>query len=302
MLIGRHTADALVAAHDQGIVHRDLKPQNLLIDAYGRIKLCDFGIASLARSDDFQTAHQRPPSRYASPEDLDEEAEVGPASDVYSLGATLVHLVHGTPLAVKDRLQPWGAPPTDDVELAAVDGVIEQCLQTDPERRPTSAEVLDQLEAIDWTPRRPLPLAPGRTAAALLRQVPTTTTPSHGSCIGAGRASRRRPRRGRRAVAGRRCRGRRPSRSDHRTRGRLDPVVRRRSPRQLRGVPTPIARPGRIAVPRSARADPPRRRWPWIAGALLVAASVGVGAALLWPGMTRRTTARQTGPTRLLPR
>ena len=50
VLVGRHAAAALVAAHDQGIVHRDLKPQNLLIDAYGQVKLCDFGIASHGRT------------------------------------------------------------------------------------------------------------------------------------------------------------------------------------------------------------------------------------------------------------
>ncbi len=97
VLVGRHTAAALVAAHDQGIVHRDLKPQNLLIDAYGQVKLCDFGIASLARSDEFRHRTSALSMRYASPEDLDDEAEVTTASDVYSLGATLLHLVRGAP-------------------------------------------------------------------------------------------------------------------------------------------------------------------------------------------------------------
>ena len=149
VLIGRQTASALAAAHAQGIVHRDVKPQNLLIDAFGQVKLCDFGIASLARTEEFRTRTSAISMRYASPEDLEDDAEVGPKADVYSLGATLLHLAHGAPPTLKERLAPWNPPETDDPALAALDGVLADCLRPEPADRPTATELLDRLDELE---------------------------------------------------------------------------------------------------------------------------------------------------------
>jgi eukaryotic-like serine/threonine-protein kinase len=149
VLIGRQTASALIAAHEQGIVHRDVKPQNLLIDAFGQVKLCDFGIASLARTEEFRTRTSAISMRYASPEDLEDDAEVGPRADVYSLGATLLHLAHGAPPTLKERLAPWTPPPTDDPARGVLDRLLADCLQPDPAARPTATEVLDRLDELD---------------------------------------------------------------------------------------------------------------------------------------------------------
>ena len=150
VLVGRHTASALVAAHTQGIVHRDVKPQNLLIDAYGQVKLCDFGIAAMARSEEFQVRTSAVSMRYASPEDLDDEVDVGPASDVYSLGATMLHMARGAPPTLKERLAPWVPPAAADGETAALDAVIAACLHPSPEQRPRAARVVDDLERLGW--------------------------------------------------------------------------------------------------------------------------------------------------------
>ena len=169
VLIGRQTASALAAAHEQGIVHRDVKPQNLLIDGFGQIKLCDFGIASLARTEEFRTRTSAISMRYASPEDLDDDAEVGPPADVYSLGATLLHLAHGAPPTLKERLAPWVPPPTDDADLAALDAILADCLQPDPAERPTMQEVHDRLEHLEWNlgdRRRALAVPPSAEPAA----------------------------------------------------------------------------------------------------------------------------------------
>jgi hypothetical protein len=284
VLIGRHTADALIAAHEQDIVHRDLKPQNLLIDTYGRIKLCDFGIASLARSDDFRTRTNALSLRYASPEDLDDDAEVGPPSDVYSLGATVLHLVHGSQLSVRDRLQPWTAPATDDPELAELDRIVERCLRPDPEERPSSPDLLDQLEAIDWTLAercRGLPVEEPTAASAKHDGDPGDLADTGGPDLrgavvpSVGVAARVEASFGHdrpvgppdaAAVPGTDAIG-----DDAGTRDDTSSTTVRRSDAVVPPHPEPEA----------TESDP--RRWPWVLGALAGAAAVGVIGAFVWP-------------------
>jgi hypothetical protein len=149
VFVARQTGAALVAAHQRGIVHRDIKPQNLLIDGRGQIKLCDFGIAALTHDEDYRTRTNAVSTRYASPEDLEHDDLIGPASDIYSLGATMLHLAHGAPPTLRDRLAPWVPPPTGDVDLAALDQLIARCLNPDPSARPTATELLQGLQELD---------------------------------------------------------------------------------------------------------------------------------------------------------
>ncbi|HEX6658172.1 MAG TPA: protein kinase [Ilumatobacter sp.] len=149
VFVARQTAAALVAAHQRGIVHRDVKPQNLLIDGRGQIKLCDFGIAALTHDEDYRTRTNAVSTRYASPEDLEHDDPVGPASDMYSLGATMLHLARGAPPTLRDRLAPWEPPETDDVDLAALDALIARCLNPDPAARPAATDLLQGLYELD---------------------------------------------------------------------------------------------------------------------------------------------------------
>jgi len=148
-------ARAIAEAHRQGIVHRDLKPANILLDATGRPKVADFGLAKILDSDDGLTKSRAvlgSPS-YMAPEQADGDARsVGATTDVYALGAILYELLTGRPpfraatalltlAQVKEsdpvppsRFQP-GVP--GDVETICL-----KCLEKAPARRYSTADAL----------------------------------------------------------------------------------------------------------------------------------------------------------------
>jgi len=107
--LGSEVASGLAHAHEKGVIHRDIKPHNILIDAHGRPKLTDFGIArALGATQATRTGSYLGTALYSSPEQLRGE-KVTPKSDVYSLGMSLYQAAvgeapfGGTPIEVASQ-------------------------------------------------------------------------------------------------------------------------------------------------------------------------------------------------------
>ena len=93
-------ARAIQVAHEAGIIHRDLKPANVLYTSDGVPKITDFGLAKRLDSDDGQTQSGQimgSPSYMAPEQARGHSRDVGPAADIYALGAILYEMLTGRP-------------------------------------------------------------------------------------------------------------------------------------------------------------------------------------------------------------
>jgi len=172
--------DALDYIHRNGVVHRDLKPENIIIDAQGRIKLIDFGIAAKAgarRITFARLSETMGTPDYISPEQI--KGKRGDArSDLYALGVMLYEMLTGNvpfqgpnPFAImNDRLSNNPVPPREvDPNISAqLQEIIYRALERDPGKRYGSTQefawdlqhqdqvgVPERVELRDWKLPRP---------------------------------------------------------------------------------------------------------------------------------------------------
>jgi serine/threonine-protein kinase len=220
--LGADVSSGLTHAHANGVIHRDIKPHNILIDAYGRPKLSDFGIArAVDASYATRTGSYLGTALYSAPEQLRGE-QVTPKSDVYSLGIAFYQAAvgqapfTGTPIEVAN--QHVSREPTVPKVLGAnlsdeVEALILDCVKKNPDLRPTAQQVHERLQE-EVRPARnarayavppisepppPAERTPTHPQEELPREPPTRETPLQepppGDPSGAGRhEGNRRPR------------------------------------------------------------------------------------------------------------
>lgn len=160
--VTRQVLAAAGFAHSRGIVHRDLKPMNVLIDRDGRIRVTDFGIARAGNSEITQTGSVMGTAQYISPEQA-QGMEVGPTSDIYSIGIILFEMLTGrvpfdgenaVAIAMKQVTEEPPLPSSINPQIGpALDAVVMRALAKDPAQRfQTAAEMAAALDSAEADP------------------------------------------------------------------------------------------------------------------------------------------------------
>src|SRR6185295_2433529 len=181
-------AETIHHAHQHGVLRRDLKPSNVLVDSFGQPRITDFGLAKQLESESDLTVTGQvlgspnfmPPEQAAG-----RSAEVGPHSDIYSLGAMLYHLLTGRPpfqggslqdvlLQVKEAepVSPRRLNPSVPVDLETI---CLKCLEKEPSGRyATAQELADELRRfLHNEPIRARPISAAGKAWRCCRRYPT---------------------------------------------------------------------------------------------------------------------------------
>ncbi len=150
--LGAGLAEALRDIHRAGVVHRDLKPSNVLMAPDG-VRVIDFGISRPADSDlRTETGKLIGTPPFMAPEQFQRPREVGPAADVFAMGAVLVHAATGRGPFDSDShylvaYQVVHSEPDLTGVPSSLEPVIARCLAKDPADRPTPDALLGELRA-----------------------------------------------------------------------------------------------------------------------------------------------------------
>jgi serine/threonine-protein kinase len=203
--VGLELLDVLEAAHTRGILHRDVKPGNVFITRRGVLKLLDFGIASLREDSDApgitETGVVLGTPGFMAPEQARGRVdELGPATDVYAVGATLFRLLSGRlvheggtsgelriAVATKDAPSLASVAPVVPRELGRV---VDRALSRAPAGRFPSAAAMKRALADAAAGLELAPAPPALEGAAAVGRRPTEGTPAASAVTASVRRSR----------------------------------------------------------------------------------------------------------------
>jgi serine/threonine protein kinase len=201
--IGIQIGSAVETSHRRDVLHRDIKPQNILTDSYGEPALTDFGIAT-TKGGDGPEGLSVP---WSPPEILFGTSNGDQRADVYSLGATLWHLLVGRSpfeqpggdngtFALMGRIKSEAPPRTQRADVPdSLERLLRQAMAKDPAARPQSAmELIRGLQSIEQELRLPLthPILPADEPSGETRGGDTIARPrarGENTFLGQGPAS-----------------------------------------------------------------------------------------------------------------
>src|SRR5919107_3846979 len=180
---------ALQTAHVRGVVHRDIKPRNILLADSDHVKVADFGIARAADATTIsQTGDVLGSAKYMSPEQAAGD-QVGPASDLYSLGVVLYEMLTGRvpfeveipdDVPIRHALASPRRPKEVNPEIPEeLDAITMKLLATNPEDRYESAEeLIQELQQVRADILSPPRSSTNGTTAETIPGVPKASTSS----------------------------------------------------------------------------------------------------------------------------
>ena len=289
-------AEALQSIHSVGLLHRDVKPSNVLVAPTGP-QVIDFGVARVAeRVQLTATRGAAGTPSYMAPEQARDATLVSSASDIFSLGATLVFAATGHPPyqgeTAMDILVRLATEPPDLTGLPdELTDLVSACLERVPRNRPTEAAILAELGSFA------LPAGPGHSylpdsAMALIAEYQRNPRfPAEAT------TARRRRGRGDDSVSGGTDGSAFLVASDA-TSGSHTALPGFKSPAALHAEPAPPSRPGRrrrLPLPRASGRTAPGRRpliWTGVATAAVALLAAGIGTGFLLRGPSAKPTDR----------
>lgn len=149
-LIRKYCYDILIAikaCHDKNIAHGDIKPSNFLIDKYGRIKVCDFGLSTIHQDIPMSSSYKGT-FYFMCPELIQKKIYNPLKSDIWAIGVTFYFIAtrrypfySSNPQVLMNVIEA-GVYPAFKVKNILLRNVISRCLEVNPEKRATIQELL----------------------------------------------------------------------------------------------------------------------------------------------------------------